>query len=69
MNDEARELARAFFRKWSTQALTASARKVLEEDAQQMRILFDIYGEPKEIFDGAEKAPNREWFGERFNDL
>lgn len=69
MNEEARELARQFFRKWSTHELTPGARKLLLEDVANMRILFAAYNEDPVIFDNAETAPNREWFAKKFTDL
>ena len=69
MDDEARELLRAFFRKWSTHDLTEVSRPVMASDARVLRKLLEEYDEDTSLLEAAEQARDRQWFAAKYQRL
>lgn len=66
MDEEAKQLIRAFLRRWSTQELTEQTRTILNQDIVQVTAMLTALGVQSDLMQQAKKAPDRQWFAERF---
>ena len=65
MDEDARELTRAFLLRWSTTELTTEAKKLLYEDIMSVEAALDALGADTTILEEAKTATDRHWFAKK----